>query len=69
MEDLKKLDFKEISHVIENLKEPAYRAKQIYEWIHIKHISDFKEMNNVPSEFKKKLAKEYYISGLKEVIL
>lgn len=68
MEDLKKLDFKEISHVIENLKEPAYRAKQIYEWIHIKHISDFKEMNNVPSELKKKLAKEYYISGLKEVM-
>ncbi len=68
MKDLKTLDFNEINEIIKNIKEPAYRAGQLYKWLHIKHVLSFDEMNNIPLDLKQKLSKDYYISGLKEVL-
>ncbi|QSX06859.1 23S rRNA (adenine(2503)-C(2))-methyltransferase RlmN [Sedimentibacter sp. zth1] len=41
------------------LKEPAFRAKQIYEWVHKKNVTSFDEMKNISNK-SKELYKEHF---------
>ena len=34
---------------------PKFRAKQIYEWLHKKHVSSAQDMNNIPKDIREKL--------------
>ena len=36
--DMKSMNMEELVKFIEELGEKKFRAKQIYEWIHIKHV-------------------------------
>ena len=36
--------------------EPAYRGRQIFQWIHQKNVFTFEEMNNLPKALREKLA-------------
>ncbi len=49
--------------------EPAFRAKQIYGWIHQKLVSDFDEMKNIPQSLREKLKKECTLTTLSPVAL
>jgi len=44
---------------------PAFRAKQIYQWIYHKYAINFEEMKNLPKEMREKLAEEYILTPLK----
>ena len=45
--DIKSLNQKELITLMEEMGEKAFRAKQIYQWIHEKHVDTFEEMTNV----------------------
>ena len=55
IEDIKKLDirsmmFDELTVWVQAVGQPAFRAKQIFEWVHEKGIADAEEMTNVPKK-------------------
>ena len=45
--DIKSMNMVELVGLIEELGEKRFRAKQIYEWMHIKHVNCFEEMTNM----------------------
>ena len=40
---------------------PAFRAKQIYDWIYKKYVTSYEDMKNIPKDLKLQLQKEYPI--------
>ncbi|MBD3789550.1 MAG: 23S rRNA (adenine(2503)-C(2))-methyltransferase RlmN [Campylobacterales bacterium] len=46
---------------------PAFRAKQIFQWIYHKYADSFEEMKNLPKEMRESLEKEYTLTPLKTV--
>ncbi len=49
--DIKSMDMSELVDFVTELGEKKFRAKQIYEWIHIKHVDSFSEMTNISKKF------------------
>ena len=45
--DIKSMNMSELTEYIISLGEKKFRAKQIYEWIHVKHVESFDEMTNI----------------------
>ena len=39
--DIKSLNLEELTAFVESLGEKKFRAKQIYEWMHRKHVASF----------------------------
>ena len=60
--DIKSLSLDEILTWIKANELPAYRAKQIYEWLHKYGVADFSEMSNISKDLKNSLSNEFYIS-------
>ena len=54
------LSKEELSEVIK----PAFRAKQIYQWLYQKYVNSFDEMKNLPKELKEQLNTHYYLDPL-----
>lgn len=57
-----KLD--ELEAALTEMGEKKFRAKQIYEWIHIKRAADFGEMSNISLSLRTKLSEEFYINRI-----
>lgn len=62
--DIKSLDLKKLSAYVESIGEKAFRAKQLYEWMHKKLASDFDEMTNLPKSLKEKLLQSAAFTSL-----
>ena len=45
---------------------PAYRAKQVWGWLHKQHVTSFDAMQNIPKVMREELASSYYIAAVKE---
>ena len=58
--NLKSMTLPEISAVLKELGQPAFRAKQLFAWLH-KGVRSFDEMTNLPQSLRETLAKEYPI--------
>lgn len=65
--DIKSLSLNELKIEIEKLGEKAFRAKQLYEWMHVKLARDYDEMTNIPKSLKEKLRESCTYTSLKEV--
>ena len=46
--DIKSLTLEELTQFVTKLGEPAYRAKQIFGWLHEKTVETPEEMHNLP---------------------
>jgi len=57
--DIKSMDLSELAMVVEGLGEKSFKAKQIYEWLHQKMISDYAKMTNISKGLREKLAGMY----------
>lgn len=57
-----KLD--ELEAALTEMGEKKFRAKQIYEWLHIKRAADFDEMSNISLSLRTKLSEEFYINRI-----
>lgn len=53
--------------IVEKLGEKAFRAKQIYQWIHVKLAGDFSEMTNLSKELRERLKQNYILNGCRIV--
>lgn len=45
--DIKSLNLEELKTELESMGEKAFRAKQMYEWMHVKLARSFDEMTNL----------------------
>lgn len=65
--DIKSLDLDSLKDVITSLGDKAFRAKQIYDWLHVKLVDNFDEMTNLSRDLREKLKEEYDLISLKVV--
>ncbi|MCM1183665.1 MAG: 23S rRNA (adenine(2503)-C(2))-methyltransferase RlmN [Roseburia sp.] len=52
---------------MERLGERAFRARQLYEWMHVRMARGYAEMTNIPKSLKEKLEREFSYTVLTEV--
>ena len=62
--DILSLELCELERIISELGEKNFRAKQIFEWLHIKRITDFDEMTNISSNFRTKMKEVFCLKSL-----
>lgn len=65
--DVKSLNFDELKKLISDIGEQAFRAEQIYQWLHQKGAASFDEMTNLSKGFREKLNTICSITYLKPV--
>ena len=65
--DIKSLDLNELKIEMEALSEKAFRAKQMYEWMHVKLARGFQEMTNLSEALRKKCEEMYEFTSLEVV--
>ena len=64
--DIKSMNQEELISFMEELGEKAFRAKQIYQWIHEKRVDSFEEMTNVSKKLIEILNEKAYLTSLKK---
>lgn len=65
--DIKSLTLDELTTYIETLGEKKFRAKQIFSWIHQKHVQSIDDMLNLSKQFRQVLNENCFISDIKMV--
>lgn len=65
--DIKSLYQEELAAEMKTFGLPAFRAKQIYEWLHVKLVTSYEEMTNLPKDLRETLKDKYPIAALQEV--
>ena len=65
--DLRGLTLPEISRIVEEMNEPAYRAGQIASWVYQKAAGSFDEMTNLSRSFRAELAGRASLNPLTSV--
>ena len=58
------LSLEEVTEVVAGLEQPAYRARQIWEWVYKHFAVSFAEMASLPKSLREKLAEGWVISPL-----
>lgn len=61
MTDILSLSFEKLNEQLQPLKLPAFRAKQIYQWLHQKGVTSFDEMTNLSKDLRQTLAERFFI--------
>ena len=56
--DIKSMNLDELTKYIKSIGQPAFRAKQLYEWMHVKLADSYDEMSNIPAALKQRLQNE-----------
>lgn len=64
MVDIKSFTMEQMQGFIKGLGEPAFRAKQIFTWLHQKQVKNFSEMTNLSAALRDKLGGECYINDI-----
>ncbi|MBU0478838.1 23S rRNA (adenine(2503)-C(2))-methyltransferase RlmN [bacterium] len=62
--DIKDFTLEEMKKAVVEIREPGYRAGQIFFWLYKKGVCDFQKMSNLPQAFMSRLEQDYYISAL-----
>lgn len=62
--DILSLSFKELEDSILYHGEKKFRAKQIWQWLHVKKVRNFDEMSNLSAQFRSKLSDVFCIKSL-----
>lgn len=64
LHDLKAMLPSELERLVGELGEPAYRTRQILDWLYVKGVRDVREMTNISKTLRNKLAERTRITGL-----
>ena len=62
--NIKDLSFNEFEAYLLERKQPAYRARQVWQWLYQKRAASFAEMSNLSAVFREQLAADFSISRL-----
>ena len=65
--DIKSLTLSQVTEELNNLGEKAFRAKQLYQWMHEKLARSYDEMTNVSKALKEKLQENFSYTSLQMV--
>ena len=66
MNHLKSMTQQEIGAVLKELGQPAFRAKQVFSWLH-KGVTSYEQMSNLPKALRDVLAEKYPLNAPKVV--
>lgn len=64
--DIKSMNLNELKDFMVQIGEKPFRAKQIYEWLHIKHVESFDEMSNISKKLIESLKEKCQLVSLKK---
>jgi 23S rRNA (adenine2503-C2)-methyltransferase len=64
VENIRDLSLAEIETYFEELGEKKFRAKQVYEWLWLKHAMSFADMTNLSKELRQKLGDNFTLPAL-----
>jgi len=53
------LERSEIEALCARLDQPAYRARQLFRWVHVQRAASYEAMSNLPRAFRERLAAEH----------
>lgn len=62
------MELDELTEFVKGLGQPAYRARQIWEWIYRRFADDFEQMSNLPASLRAQLAQKATIRVLTPVV-
>ena len=65
--DIKSLPFAAVEEYIAGLGEKKFRAKQLYEWMHVHKAASYGEMTNLPKSLRRQLDEETDYTCLRQV--
>ena len=65
--DLKSMTIEEMTALMKELGFPAFRARQLYRWIHVSLVRDYSEMTNIPKAMAQKLSEEYPLTAVRMI--
>jgi len=57
------LDLPALQSLLENWGQPAYRARQLWEWLYVHLAIDFDQMSNLPQPLRERLAAETMVGA------
>lgn len=57
--DIRLLTLDDLKDLVSEMGQPAFRAKQIFEWIHNKNICSFSDMTNIPASLREQLTERF----------
>ena len=60
--DIKTYDMRGLQQAMKELGQPAFRAKQIYEWLWYKHVDSFDKMTNLSLALREELASKFSLA-------
>lgn len=63
--EIKSLSLMQLKNTMIEMGEKAFRAKQIYEWLHQKQAESFEEMSNLSAALREKLKERCVLTTLK----
>ncbi len=69
MKDIKSLTLSQLKEEMEALREKAFRAKQLYEWMHVKLARSYEEMTNIPKSLIAKCEEHFTYTSVKEAMV
>lgn len=64
--DIRSMTLEELTEELGRLKEPSFRAGQIFQWLHEKMAPDFESMTNLSRDLRRKLEENYQLITLKQ---
>ncbi len=64
--DIKSMDLEELKTFFFDMGEKAFRAKQVYEWLHVRQVESFAEMTNLSKALREQLDETCRIITLKK---
>ena len=62
--DILSLDLDELTEVLTSIGEKKFRAKQIFQWLHVKRVFDFDKMTDISVQLRRSLNEIFCINGL-----
>lgn len=66
--DIKSMNLTELTEFMTGtLDESSYRAKQLYEWMHVRLVTDFDEMTNLSKKLRERLKQTCSLTKVKTV--
>ena len=65
--DIKSMTLEELTKELAALGEKPFRAKQIYDWLHVKMATDFEQMSSLSRDLRARLSQCCSITALKTV--
>jgi 23S rRNA (adenine2503-C2)-methyltransferase len=65
--DIKSMTLDELTALMKENGFPAFRAKQLYRWMHVSLVREYSEMRNIPKAMAEQLSSEYPLTAVRMI--